>query len=43
VLLLVADFWYTKNIAGRSLVGLRWWLDENNNGSEVLKVECRVN
>ena len=26
VLLLGAmDFWYTKNISGRILVGLRWW------------------
>lgn len=25
VVLLAADFYYTKNIAGRRLVGLRWW------------------
>ena len=25
ILLDAADFWYTKNIAGRTLVGLRWW------------------
>ena len=25
VLLVAADFWYTKNISGRTLVGLRWW------------------
>ena len=25
VLLVAADFWYTKNISGRILVGLRWW------------------
>ena len=25
VLLLAADFWVTKNITGRLLVGLRWW------------------
>jgi hypothetical protein len=25
VLLLAADFYYVKNIAGRRLVGLRWW------------------
>ena len=25
ILLGAADFWYTKNIAGRILVGLRWW------------------
>ncbi|KAI5798885.1 hypothetical protein EDC01DRAFT_787207 [Geopyxis carbonaria] len=25
ILLLAGDFYYTKNIAGRRLVGLRWW------------------
>ena len=25
ILLNAADFWYTKNISGRILVGLRWW------------------
>ena len=25
ILLVAADFWYTKNISGRILVGLRWW------------------
>lgn len=25
ILLLAADFYYLKNIAGRRLVGLRWW------------------
>jgi hypothetical protein len=25
VVLLAADFYYLKNIAGRRLVGLRWW------------------
>ncbi|KAL9085102.1 MAG: hypothetical protein Q9165_007746 [Trypethelium subeluteriae] len=25
ILLLAADFYYIKNIAGRRLVGLRWW------------------
>ena len=25
ILLDAVDFWYTKNISGRILVGLRWW------------------
>ncbi|MCQ2820956.1 MAG: DUF846 domain-containing protein [archaeon] len=25
ILLGAIDFWYTKNISGRFLVGLRWW------------------
>ena len=32
MLLLAADFYYLKNIAGRRLVGLRWW-NEVNPGS----------
>lgn len=41
--LVVFDFWLTKNISGRLLVGLRWWLDEDEYEVERLKVECRVN
>lgn len=29
LLLLSADFYYLKNIAGRRLVGLRWWNEVN--------------
>ncbi|EMC94931.1 hypothetical protein BAUCODRAFT_34936 [Baudoinia panamericana UAMH 10762] len=29
ILLLAADFYYVKNIAGRRLVGLRWWNEVN--------------
>ena len=29
ILLLAADFYYLKNIAGRRLVGLRWWNEAN--------------
>jgi hypothetical protein len=25
VLLLAVDFWFTKNVAGRMLIGYRWW------------------
>ena len=32
ILILAADFYYLKNIAGRRLVGLRWW-NEVNPGS----------
>lgn len=34
VLLLAADFYYLKNIAGRRLVGLRWWNEVNPNGGD---------
>ena len=29
IILDAIDFWYTKNIAGRILVGLRWWSNYN--------------
>ena len=34
ILLDAADFWYTKNISGRILVGLRWWNNYNQNTQE---------
>ncbi|PWW74477.1 DUF846-domain-containing protein [Tuber magnatum] len=34
ILLLAADFYYCKNIAGRRLVGLRWWNETNPENGE---------
>ena len=34
ILLLAADFYYLKNIAGRRLVGLRWWNEVNGSSGE---------
>ncbi len=31
------DFWIVKNLAGRLLVGLRWWIDFDENGEEKWK------
>ena len=31
------DFWTTKNITGRLLVGLRWWMDFNEKGESIMK------
>ena len=28
------DFWFVKNISGRFLVGLRWWNEVNEDGTE---------
>jgi hypothetical protein len=36
------DFWIVKNLAGRLLVGLRWWIDFDENGEESWKFECKV-
>jgi hypothetical protein len=35
------DFWYTKNISGRILVGLRWWNQIKKNGEEVWIYESK--
>jgi hypothetical protein len=43
VILAAIDFWIIKNITGRLLVGLRWWVDFEENGDERWKFECRVN
>ncbi|XP_051912315.1 Golgi apparatus membrane protein TVP23 homolog B-like [Hippocampus zosterae] len=43
VLLQIIDFWYTKNVSGRRMVGLRWWINFDEEGEEEWKFECRVN
>jgi hypothetical protein len=35
ILLLAADFWNTKNVSGRLLVGLRWWNEASSDGSSI--------
>lgn len=35
VLLLAFDFWTVKNVAGRLLVGLRWWSETDRDGSSI--------
>lgn len=35
VLLLAFDFWTVKNVTGRLLVGLRWWNEVREDGSNV--------
>ena len=39
VILNSLDFWYVKNVSGRILVGLRWWNEVKEDGSEVWKFE----
>ena len=41
ILLLSADFWYIKNVSGRLLVGLRWWNNVNDDGSNEWIYECK--
>ncbi len=41
ILLGSVDFYITKNIAGRLLVGLRWWNEVKDDGSEVWIYESK--
>ena len=41
ILLGACDFWIMKNIAGRQLVGLRWWNEVKENGEEVWIFESK--
>lgn len=41
ILLGAVDFWYTKNISGRILVGLRWWNEVKEDGKEVWIFESK--
>lgn len=35
VILCAFDFWFIKNVSGRIIVGLRWWNEVKEDGSEV--------
>ena len=39
VILNSLDFWFVKNISGRIIVGLRWWNEVKEDGSEEWKFE----
>jgi hypothetical protein len=41
ILLGAMDFWVTKNISGRILVGLRWWNEVKDDGAEVWIYESK--
>ena len=41
ILLASVDFWITKNVAGRLLVGLRWWNEVKEDGNEVWIFESK--
>ena len=40
---LAIDFWYTKNIGGRLLCGLRWWNKVHDDGKSEWIFECLSN
>lgn len=39
----VVDFWYTKNVNGRRLLGLRWFFGEDEFAVERFGFESRIN
>ncbi|ORY01381.1 Golgi apparatus membrane protein tvp23 [Basidiobolus meristosporus CBS 931.73] len=41
MLLLACDFWTVKNVTGRLLVGLRWWNEVQEDGTNVWVFESR--
>eukprot|EP00462_Mataza_sp_D1_P011146 CAMPEP_0175155348 /NCGR_PEP_ID=MMETSP0087-20121206/20921_1 /TAXON_ID=136419 /ORGANISM="Unknown Unknown, Strain D1" /LENGTH=168 /DNA_ID=CAMNT_0016442485 /DNA_START=34 /DNA_END=540 /DNA_ORIENTATION=- len=41
VLMLAFDFWTTKNVSGRLLVGLRWWNEVKEDGTNVWIYESK--
>jgi len=41
ILLASFDFWITKNVSGRKLVGLRWWNEVKEDGTEVWIFESK--
>ena len=40
-MLIVVDFWFTKNIGGRRLVGMRWWHVPSEDGGTTWRFEHR--
>ena len=40
-MLLAFDFWTVKNISGRLLVGLRWWNEINEDGTNSWLFESK--
>ena len=42
VLLLAGDFWVTKNVSGRLLVGLRYWNEIDDAGVSTWRFESRT-
>lgn len=43
ILLLAFDFWTVKNVTGRLLVGLRWWVYVKEDGSNEWVFEALEN
>lgn len=41
IVLLAFDFWTVKNVTGRLLVGLRWWNEIKEDGSNQWLFESR--
>jgi hypothetical protein len=42
LLLMASDFWVVKNISGRKLLGLRYWVETDFNGNDQWYFECKL-
>lgn len=40
---IVVDFWMTKNVNGRQMLGVRWYFGDDEYGVERFKFETRIN
>jgi hypothetical protein len=43
LIFIVIDFWLTKNVSGRKMIGTRWSFGEDEYGVERFKFESRIN
>lgn len=42
-LFVVADFWFTKNVTGKKMIGVRWFFENDEFGTEKFMFEIRAN
>ena len=41
IILCAFDFWWTKNVSGRLMVGLRYWNEVDDDNKSEWRFECR--
>ncbi len=43
IFFVVIDFWMTKNVNGRRMIGVKWYYENDHYGIERFKFQCRAN
>lgn len=43
VLYALLDFWTIKNVSGRYMLGMRWWIEIDSAGEQRWVFECKLN